>query len=155
MNPERDHPEVVFFPPLIPASVLIVMLLLHRFWPLQISMKPVAFALGGILCLVGIGCTAWGRITLVKARTNVSPLKPTTALVTGGPFRFTRNPLYVGVSTLLLGISLLIGTWWGVIVLLPALLVLHYGVVLREERYLEQKFGDSYISFKRSVRRYL
>jgi protein-S-isoprenylcysteine O-methyltransferase Ste14 len=155
MNLEPDHPDVVIFPPLIPVSVLVVMLLLHRFWPLQISMKPVAFALGAISCLLGIGCTAWGRITLVKARTNVSPLRPTTALVTGGPFRFTRNPLYVGVSTVLFGVSLLIGTWWGVIVLLPAMFVLHYGVILREERYLEQKFGDSYVTFKRLVRRYL
>jgi protein-S-isoprenylcysteine O-methyltransferase Ste14 len=155
MTLEPDHPNVVIFPPLIPLSVLVVMLLLHWFWPLQISIQPAASALGAILCLVGIGCTVWGRVTLVKAKTNVSPLKPTTALATGGPFRFTRNPLYVGVSTLLLGLSLLIGTWWGIIVLAPAMFVLHYGVILREERYLEQKFGDSYVTFKRSVRRYL
>ena len=155
MDLQTDHPDVVIFPPLIPASVLIVMLLLHWFWPLQIAMTRVAFALGAILCLLGICCVAWGGITLVKARTNVSPLRPTTALVTDGPFRFTRNPLYVGGSALLLGVSLLIGTWWGVIVFLPAMFVLHYGVILREEDYLEQKFGDSYATFKRSVRRYL
>jgi protein-S-isoprenylcysteine O-methyltransferase Ste14 len=96
-----------------------------------------------------------GQITLVRAGTNVSPLKPTTAIVTGGSFRFTRNPLYVGGTALLFGVSLLIGTWWGLIVLVPATLMLHYGVVLREERYLEQKFGESYVEFKSSVRRYL
>jgi len=155
MDLQTDHPDVVIFPPLIPASVLIVMLLLHWFWPLQIAMTRVAFALGAILCVLGIGCVVWGGITLAKARTNVSPLRPTTALVTDGPFRFTRNPLYVGGSALLLGVSFLIGTWWGVILLLPAMFVLHYGVILREEDYLEQKFGDSYATFKRSVRRYL
>lgn len=94
-----------------------------------------------------------GQITLVRAGTNVSPLKPTTAIVRS--FRFTRNPLYVGGTALLFGVSLLIGTWWGLIVLVPATLMLHYGVVLREERYLEQKFGESYVKFKSSVRRYL
>lgn len=155
MNREPDHPNVVIFPPLIPLSVLVVTLGLHRVWPLPIPVKTTAFVIGVILCLLGIGCAAWGRITLARAKTNVSPLKPTTAIVTGGPFRFTRNPLYVGVSTLLLGLSFLIGTWWGMIILLPAMFLLHYGVILREERYLEQKFGDPYLTFKKSVRRYL
>ena len=155
MDPTPDRPDVVIFPPVIPALALVAILVLHWLWPLDISLRPLAFALGATLCALGIGCAAWGRITLVRAGTNVSPLKPTTAIVTGGSFRFTRNPLYEGVTTLLFGVSLLIGTWWGFIVLLPASLVLHYGVVLREERYLEQKFGESYLKFKSSVRRYL
>jgi protein-S-isoprenylcysteine O-methyltransferase Ste14 len=91
----------------------------------------------------------------VKSGTNVNPLKPTTAIVTGGPFRFTRNPLHIGVMNLLVGLSLLIGTWWGLVVLIPVFLILHSGVVLRKEAYLERKFGDSYHSYKSAVRRYL
>ena len=155
MDPISDHPGVVIFPPVIAASALVVILLLHWLWPLDIFLRPVTFALGATLCALGIGCAAWGQITLVRAGTNVSPLKPTTAIVIGGSFRFTRNPLYVGGTALLFGVSLLIGTWWGLIVLVPATLMLHYGVVLREERYLEQKFGESYVEFKSSVRRYL
>ena len=112
MDPISDHPDVVIFPPVIAASALVVILLLHWLWPLDIFLRPMTFALGATLCALGIGCAAWGRITLVRAGTNVSPLKPTTAIVTGGSFRFTRNPLYVGGTALLFGVSLLIGTWW-------------------------------------------
>jgi protein-S-isoprenylcysteine O-methyltransferase Ste14 len=115
----------------------------------------VALAIGIFMCILGVGLAAWGRITLVKGGTNVSPLKPTTAIVTAGPFRFTRNPLYVGVMTLLLGLSLALGTWWGLIVIVPLLLILHHGVVLREEAYLERKFGESYLKYQSEVRRYL
>jgi len=155
MAPNRDHPEVVIFPPVIPASALVAMLVLHWLWPLQIPLRLPSVVLGAVICMLGIACVAWGRITLVKAGTNVSPLEPTTGIVTAGPFRFTRNPMYVGITALIFGVSLLLGTWWGVIVLLPATLALHYGVVLREERYLEQKFGALYLKLKRSVRRYL
>jgi len=116
MHPISDHPDVVIFPPVIAASALVVILLLHWLWPLDIFLRPVTFALGATLCTLGIGCAAWGQITLVRAGTNVSPLKPTTAIVTGGSFRFTRNPLYVDGTALLFGVSLLIGTWWGLIV---------------------------------------
>jgi protein-S-isoprenylcysteine O-methyltransferase Ste14 len=63
--------------------------------------------------------------------------------------------LYVGAMTLLIGLTLVVGTWWGFVVLVPLLLSLHYGVVLREERYLEQKFGESYLRYKSIVRRYI
>src|SRR5450631_2296204 len=100
MAPNRDHPDIVIFPPVIPASALIAMLLLHWLWPLQIPFRPLTFVLGAIICLLSIGCVAWGRNTLVKVGTNVSPLKPTSGIVTAGPFRFTRNPLYVGITAL-------------------------------------------------------
>jgi protein-S-isoprenylcysteine O-methyltransferase Ste14 len=61
----------------------------------------------------------------------------------------------VGITSLFIGLSLLTGTWWGFILIVPAELILHYGVILREEHYLEQKFGDSYLTYKNVVRRYL
>ena len=114
-----------------------------------------AVAFGAVLCLCGIGIAAWGRGLLVKGDTNVNPYKPTISIITGGPYRFTRNPLYVGLQSLLVGLSLLVGTWWGVIFLVPVFLVLHYGVVLREEAYLERKFGQAYLTYKSTVRRWL
>ena len=93
-------------------------------------------ALGAAFSVLGIGIAAWGRITLVKGGTNVNPYKPTTSIISGGPFAFTRNPLYVGLQSLFMGLSLLVGTWWGLVLFVPAFLVLHYSVVLREEAYL-------------------
>ena len=89
------------------------------------------------------------------AGTNINPLMPTTSIVTSGPFRFTRNPLYVSLTLLYLGLTLAFNTWWGIVGLIPLLVVMHYGVVLREERYLEQKFGEMYRQYRSKVRRYL
>ena len=89
------------------------------------------------------------------AGTNISPLRPTTSVVTTGPFRFSRNPLYVALTLLYLGLTLAFNTWWGIVVLIPLLIIMHYGVVLREERYLEQKFGETYRQYRSQVRRYL
>ena len=106
-------------------------------------------ALGAAFSVFGIGIAAWGRITLVKGGTNVNPYKPTTSIISGGPFVFTRNPLYVGLQSLFIGLSLLVGTWWGLVLFVPAFLVLHYGVVLREEAYLSAS-SAKFISLTRA-----
>lgn len=90
-----------------------------------------------------------------RAGTNISPSRPATALVVGGPFRFSRNPLYVALTSLFLGLTLIFNTAWGLLLSIPVLIVMHYGVILREERYLEAKFGESYRDYRASVRRWL
>jgi protein-S-isoprenylcysteine O-methyltransferase Ste14 len=155
MKNQPDRPGVVILPPLLMVLALMLVLVLRHFWPLATGARVPAIALGIALCVLGIVSMAWGRVTLMKGGTNVNPLKPTTAIVTSGPFRFTRNPLYVGIMGLFVGVSLLIDTWWGIVVLIPVSLIIHFGVVLREETYLERKFGDSYLSYKAAVRRYL
>ena len=89
------------------------------------------------------------------AGTNIDPVLPTTAIVTRGPSRYSRNPIYVGLTLLYLGLVFACNTWWGLIVLVPVLAVMHVGVVRREERYLAQKFGEPYRQYCASVRRYL
>ncbi len=89
------------------------------------------------------------------AGTNISPLKPAISLVTSGPYRFTRNPLYLAMTLLFLGLTMLFNSWWGVILLVPLLVVLHWGVVRREERYLQLKFAEQYTEYRSRVRRYL
>jgi protein-S-isoprenylcysteine O-methyltransferase Ste14 len=155
MEDPLDRPGVLIFPPLIMGLALLSAIALDWLWPLPIFVRPVAPVLGTLLSIFGAGSAAWGRKIMVQGGTNVSPMKPSTAIVTEGPFRFSRNPLYVGLTSLFIGLSLLIGTWWGCLLFFPAVLVLHYGVVVREERYLEQKFGDRYLSYKNAVRRYL
>lgn len=88
------------------------------------------------------------------AGTNVNPALPTTAIVTAGPFRLSRNPLYLALTLLYFGLTLAFNTWWGIVVLVPLLIIMHRGVVLREERYLEQKFGENYRQYRSKIRRY-
>jgi len=85
----------------------------------------------------------------------VDPSRPTTAIVTSGPFRFSRNPLYLSLTVMYFELILIANNWWGVVVAVPLLMVMHLGVVLREELYLDHKFGDTYRQYRSKVRRYL
>lgn len=89
------------------------------------------------------------------AGTNVRPDRPTTAVVSTGPYRISRNPMYVSLCALQVGIALLIDGLMPLLFLIPLALTLHFGVIRREERYLEAKFGPDYIAFKSRVRRWL
>ena len=91
----------------------------------------------------------------VRRGTNVSPTRPTTALATEGIFGWTRNPLYVGIAPVLVGIALIFALDWLLLLMVPSYFILHFAVVMREEQYLESKFGDAYRSYKASVARYV
>ncbi len=97
----------------------------------------------------------WGKRELQRAGTTAHPALPATALVETGPFRFSRNPLYLARMLLYVGLALAMNTAWPLATLVPLGLVLHYGVICREERYLGAKFGDSYREYQARVRRWL
>jgi len=155
MNDRTDRAGVVFPPPLVMLIALLAALGLQQLWPLSVPGRPFAMAIGAVLSLLGVGIGISGRLALKRAGTNVNPYKASSAIVRDGSYRFSRNPLYLGMCLLLVGLTLLAGTWWGIPLLVPAFLVLHYGVVLREEAYLERKFGPAYLDYKNSVRRWI
>ena len=151
---QADNPGVIVWPPLLFGVVLSAVLLLGWLWPLPDFSRPATVWVGVTLLFLGAGLNVWGALSLRKAGTNINPSLPSTALVTSGPFRFSRNPLYVAGSLLFLGLSFVLNNLWGVLALVPLLVVMHYGVILREERYLEAKFGESYRQYCSAVRRY-
>ena len=116
--------------------------MLNYFWPLRITRPSVAEPLGLVVVLAALGLALWGIIVMHGAGTNISPLKPATTLVDSGPYRFSRNPLYVAMTLLFVGLTLLINSWWGVVLPAPVILLLHFGVVRREERYLERALAE-------------
>jgi protein-S-isoprenylcysteine O-methyltransferase Ste14 len=117
--------------------------------------QPVPLWISLVVRLGGIAFGVWGLLSLRRARTNICPLKSTAAIIATGPYRFSRNPAYLGFSIALFGAALVWNTLWGVLLLIPLLIIMHYGVILREERYLEAKFGDAYREYCAKVRRYL
>jgi len=151
---DLDNARVIVRPPLIYAAALAAMLVLRWLWPLPI-LGGAAFWPGLALVVFGVGILIWGRRTLVAGGTNVDPSLPSTAVVTSGPYRISRNPLYVGLAIVYLGLALAFDVWWGIVLLVLVLLVMHLGVIHREERYLERKFGDAYRQYRLAVRRYL
>jgi protein-S-isoprenylcysteine O-methyltransferase Ste14 len=128
---------------------------LRWLWPMPMLGHATSRWLGLALVLLALAILIPGRRALQAAGTNVNPSLPTTAIVASGPYRFSRNPLYVGLTLLYCGLTLALNTWWGFVLLVPVLVVLHRGVVLREERYLRQKFGETYREYCSRVGRYL
>ena len=149
-----DKPGVLARPPFIYGGAFLIVLVLRWFWPMPILARPASLWAGLALLALGIGIALWGRKAMMAAGTNIDPMLPTTALAASGPFRFSRNPLYLGLTLVYLGLTLVANTWWGMVVLIPLLFIMHRGVVLREERYLEEKFGERYLEYRRRVRRY-
>lgn len=158
MEPDiKDRAGVIAPPPLIFALFLLAASVLHLVFPLHIP----GFAFGTRL-VIAISPLAVSAILAVlsylamrESNTPVNPNKPTRAIVAKGPYRHTRNPLYVSLLLLYGGTGVLANTLWAIL-LLPALLaVFHYGVVRREEEYLEKKFGGEYLRYKNAVRRWI
>jgi protein-S-isoprenylcysteine O-methyltransferase Ste14 len=149
-----DHPGVILPPPLIYLLGFITSLALNRRWPLPIIHGAAGRWAGLLLVVLAIALALFARSAMRRAGTNINPYKPTSTIVTSGPFRCSRNPLYVALTVLFVGLTFLSNTWWGVLLLLPIAVVMHWGVVLREERYLKKKFGVSYIEYRNTVRRY-
>jgi protein-S-isoprenylcysteine O-methyltransferase Ste14 len=150
-----DTPGVMACPPLVFLGALGLGLFLY--WLMPVRPFPLIFSqpLGGAFCLASIAVGIWGSVTMRRAGTNVRPDRPVTALVTGGPFRFSRNPLYLSLTALYLGVTLLCDALWPLATLLPTLAVVQWRIVLREERFLETRFGDEYRAYKARVRRWL
>ena len=155
---ERDHPDVIAFPPLILAVALGASVLLGFLVPMSAlagAFSAWALIPGLAVCCLAAAIALSGIIAFRRAGTNVEPHKPALVLVESGPYRFTRNPMYIGLILLMLGLSLVFSLDWG-LVLTPVLwLVLHHGVVLREEAYLAAKFGAPYREYLARTRRWI
>ena len=153
----RDTPDVIIFSPLILLLVLVVGVVLNFFMPLGL-LAHVLFlgriVVGAIAFVVGIGMVIGANRIFPRIGTNARPSQPTLALATTGMFTWTRNPMYVGGSLALLGISIGFALDWVLLLLVVSLPLVHYGVILPEERYLERKFGDEYRRYKTKVPRY-
>lgn len=157
MSDEKDVPGVIVFPPLIPLAVLIIGIPLDWLLPrsfLAVIPLTVRVVLGVALFAVGLAGAISGNRAFKRIGTNVNPMQPALALAAQGIFAHLRNPMYVGMGLAVLGIAIVFALEWTLFALVVGALVMHFGVVLREERYLERKFGDDYRLYKQSVPRY-
>ena len=152
---DKDNPGVIAFPPLIYLAFLLTGLALDYLWRVAVLPDRVQYTAGFALMALGGVVVSFTIPQFRKARTTFSTFKPTTALITGGPFRFSRNPAYLSLSLLYAGIGVTADNLWMLGLLVPTLMVMHYGVISREEQYLESKFGEEYLRYKASVRRWL
>jgi protein-S-isoprenylcysteine O-methyltransferase Ste14 len=151
----RDNPGVIAPPPLIYAGGQVAGLLANRLYPIPFLPRGLSRALGWPSVLAGLAIGLLGFREMKRAQTNVDPYKPTTAIVAAGPYRYTRNPLYVGMTLIYIGISARANALPPVLLLPVVFAIMQRGVIEHEERYLERKFGDEYLRYKERVRRWI
>jgi protein-S-isoprenylcysteine O-methyltransferase Ste14 len=153
--PPRDTAGVVVPPPFIFLGGLAVGFGLEALLPGSSVPAAVRWVLGGVLLVAGIALLASFNTSFSRKGTAVEPWKPTTAIVTTGPYRLTRNPAYLGMALVYAAIALLADALWVLAPLPVVLAVIDRAVIAREERYLERKFGREYLDYKATVRRWL
>lgn len=152
----RDNPGVVIFPPALFGLAFFGGLLIQWFFPWRLPLPEWLRLSAAVLLFLASGAFGvWGTRVMKAAGTNVNPGLPTTAVVSTGPFRYTRNPLYLSALGLYLGAAPATNTVWLLVLLIPLVLILDVGIVRREERYLEAKFGEPYRAYKKQVRRWV
>ena len=116
---------------------------------------PLFKILGSLLVVLSGAFARWAFWTMLGLGTTASPRKQSEVLATSGPFRLSRNPIYVAMTGLYLGLVLLANALWPLVLLAPLLLLMHWGVIRREEYYLSEKFGEAYLAYRSQVRRWL
>ena len=145
------------FPPVLYAALLALALVVQR-WvlPWNLPAGPVVRVIGGVLTIAGLAFGLAAAVTVLRHRTTLAPHHAVAHLVTTGPFRFSRNPMYTGLTAaFLIGPALWIGTWWPLVLLPVCVLAVLRLVILPEEAYLTDRFGDQYVQYRGKVRRWL
>jgi protein-S-isoprenylcysteine O-methyltransferase Ste14 len=151
-----DSAGVAVPPPLVYAVGFGIGYALHRLKPAPVGVDGRAWTLlGWVLIGAGVALAASAVVLFRRAGTSPVPIQPSTALVVRGPYRFTRNPMYVGLAALYAGVALLVNSLWPLAVLPLVLSVIRWRVIAREEAYLERTFGEEYRAYKARVRRWV
>lgn len=156
MNETPDRPAVVARPPLLYLATLIVGLVADRLAMAGFGLADGArHTAGSVLIVAGLALAGAAIAAFRRGGTNVQTSQPALRIVAAGPYRFSRNPIYLGGTLIYAGIALLADAPVTLALLAPLLLVVRYGVIAREELYLARKFGTEYLDYKARVRRWL
>jgi protein-S-isoprenylcysteine O-methyltransferase Ste14 len=154
----QDYADVVVKPPALFLGAILLGCLLSWIVPLGPGLGSAnmrALAAGGMLALVGLALFVVSVREFRRAGTSVVPGEPSTALLESGPYRYTRNPIYISFTIFYFGLAIMLTSAWMLVLLVPVLIVLQRGVVEREEAYLASKFGEAYRKYQSRVPRWL
>ena len=158
-EPQHDHAAVRLFPPSVPLVTVLAGIVLQWIWPLDIGWQLSPFArylLGGLIVVGSLTALGvWPLLLFRQSSQRVEPWEPTPEVLQHGPYRLTRNPMYLQMVLICIGLSIILWNAW-ILVLTPLCAwVLQKYAIEPEEAYLERKFGDSYVAYKSKVRRWI
>lgn len=156
MPEPKDTPDILVLPPVLVGGTLLIGVAVHYvIWPTELLPVVLARVLGLAIFILSGVLAHLSHLAMKRVGTNVLPTQPTLALATDGPYRYTRNPLYLAAIGVYLGVTLWVDSLVLIVLLVPMAAVLHVGIVLREERYLAAKFGQRYETYRSAVPRWL
>ncbi|HJU60628.1 MAG TPA: isoprenylcysteine carboxylmethyltransferase family protein [Candidatus Binatia bacterium] len=157
MNATPDRARIIAPPPLLALGCILLGFVARHFFPLRwfAPANTLPILVGVVMIAISIAVVVLARRTFIAQGTHLNPYRPTKALVMAGVFSVSRNPIYVAFLLFVLAFALLANSLWFVFSACVLLLVLHFGVVKQEERYLREKFGDSYEQYCSRVRRWI
>ncbi len=152
-----DSANVRFPPPFLYAAAVLGGYVLNPRVPLPIVRggSGALAILALVVCVLGMALAASAIQRFRHYGTPLVPIEPTTAIAKDGPYRFTRNPMYLGLLILSCGLALAMNSIWTLVLMVPAVIAMNVFVIAREERYLERKFGAEYVEYKQRVRRWV
>lgn len=156
---EPDRAKVRFFPPGIPIATILLGVVLQRVWPLTVAFAPPApiryWVGGAVIALSVLGLGAWSVVLFRRSGQNENPWKPTPSIVEKGPFRITRNPMYLQMVLVCVGAAIALANLWVLLLTPLCAAALQVLAIQPEEAYLERKFGQTYLDYRSRVRRWL
>lgn len=155
MNQDKKGAAVKFPPPAIFAGLILIGAALQSIWPIRLGVPPAMEIFGYILVAVGVFVAILVSGAFKRVGTAIEPWKPTSAIVTTGVYAFSRNPIYAGFCLINAGIGIANNNFWIFISFIPAAFFLYHVAIKKEEAYLERKFGDEYLAYKKKVRRWI
>jgi protein-S-isoprenylcysteine O-methyltransferase Ste14 len=155
MTNSPDNAGVRVPPPLLYALAVLAGYVLNRQWPLAIGEGPAINVLALAFAVAGLALAASSIGNFRRSRTSIVPIRPATTLVISGPYRFTRNPMYVSMAAITIAAGLLLNSWWVMLLLVLVLLIVRVFVIGPEERYLHRRFGADYVAYTHQVRRWV
>lgn len=159
-SPEHDRhdpkgPGVKLPPPLVFIVTLVVAGVIQAIWPVALSESLMLRYLGATLCVLAIVALIAIGLMFHRHKTSIKPWEPTSKVMSHGPFAYSRNPIYVGFCFIVIGIGLAQNSLWMTLSFIPAAFIVFHTAIVREEKYLEKKFGEEYRRYKEKVRRWL
>ena len=149
-----DHAQVMIPPPVIYLGLILLGWLINKIIPLTISSTIWLKWIGVLFILIATIIIALSRREFIKVNTSIRPDKSTTAIISTGPYKISRNPLYISLTLFHVAISIVLNNLWILFMVIPAIIMIVFGVITKEEKYLENKFGQQYLDYKSSVRRW-
>lgn len=160
MHDGRDAAAVRVFPPAVPLLTVLIGIGLDQLWPVglpfDLEARPERYWIGGVIAIGAVlGLGLWSVVLVRKSGQSENPWKPTTQLIQRGPFRITRNPMYLQMVLVCLGFAVALGNLWILLLTPLCAWMLQRLAIVPEEKYLEGKFGDAYREYKRKVRRWI